>query len=163
MQELLVTVNKVYPPKGKAPATIYPADRDQPKMKVFPSLWDKKGAIHQGQTITMKGTTQFSDYSKENEFIAKDYEFSGEPGASGGGHKAAPAPLLTRDQGMAAMGFAHRQATPDSDPGTLAALYATGYEAWLLFEEYLKSSKDVVKHPEPGTNKDGLPKDEIPF
>ena len=160
MPETVITANKVYPPEGKKPASIYPEDRDHGVVKVFPDLWQKRGPIHQGQTITANG--KFSTYNDKQEFIANDYTFSGEPGGTvTAGVAAAPS---EREANMAAMGYAHRAATPTADEGELAVLYATGYEAWKLFEEYKKSRDKPVEHKgERDAQDEGLPKDEIPF
>jgi hypothetical protein len=162
MREFTMTASKVYPPKGKSPALVLPEERDHPGVKIWPDLWEKVGAVSPGQTISVKGKTQYNDFSKKDEFMVKEYEFgAGGTGASDGPPTsgAPTSPLLTRDQGMAAMGFAHRQATLSTDSGELAGLYATGFEGWKLFEEYLRSADKPVEHKA----EDGLPTDEIPF
>jgi hypothetical protein len=158
MREFTMTASKVYPPKGKSPALVLPEERDHPGVKIWPDLWEKVGAVSPGQTISVKGKTQYNDFSKKDEFMVKEYEFGAGGTESGGGVAATPAPN-NREAKMAAMGFAHRQATLSTDAGELAGLYATGFEGWKLFEEYLKSADKPVEHKA----EDGLPTDEIPF
>ena len=145
MMELTVTASKIYPPKegSNSPAMVLPEDRNHPAVKVWPDLWASKGPIHQGQTFTVKGTMQ--TYKGKDELVAKDIEFAGSSPQRTNGATQSSVPN-DREAKMAAMGFAHRQATPTTDAGELAALYATGYEAWNMFEEYLKAGNKPVEH-----------------